>query len=258
MLIEMTGHSVCGFDTTNNREELLAKASCGTLRLKGVRRVHDEYYYSPGLVLLLNGQQIGWVSKPRFDQTCSQLKAEGFQVDVATDIPVYVVGTYTQNTGKVGLVVDTDLTYKPPPPTVAPSGYKIPPTPENGATPVNKLPTLQQVIDANMAGLSTAAQLETGHVANLQLTKIVGKRLPKQYELVLKTPFGHLLMANAVSIAAQALYPQNALLKKVSNAMVVDSYQELLKMVDVPGIIDELLNNKEVLSAHAKDEAEKD
>lgn len=251
MRIHMTGHSVCGFDKNCTAADMLSRLDGVTLRLCGVRKVHEVYYPSYGYVLFQGLTQIGWVPKHLFHDTTKQLKQHGFEASVNTNIRVYAVDTYVQDTGKIGLVIDTELTYKEPRPISKP-------TLENGATPVSKLPTLQQVIDANMAGLSTAAQLETGHVANLQLTKIVGKRLPKQYELVLKTPFGHLLMANAVSIAAQALYPQNALLKKVSNAMVVDSYQELLKMVDVPGIIDELLNNKEVLSAHAKDEAEKD
>ena len=248
MRIQMTGHSVCGFDTNNDARKMIEALRGKFLHLRGARRVHETYYASHGYILLLGTQQIGWVPKANFQYVTEQLRERGFEANVELDIPVFIDGTYRQDTGKIGLIVSII----PPIPT-----QKTQPQP-TGATPVSKLPTLQQIIDANMAGLSTAAQLETGHVANLQLVKIVGKRLPKQYEAMLKTPFGHLLLANAVNIAGQSLYPQNALLKKVSNAMVVDSYQQLIKLVDIPGIIDELLNNKEVLTAHAKDEADKE
>lgn len=116
-----------------------------------------------------------------------------------------------------------------------------------------KLPTLQEMLTTNTAAVTTAAQLETGRVASKQLAKIVGKKLKPEHAALLETPISQAVLANGVILLGKSLYPDNDLLKKVSNAMLVSSLQELLQSFDIPGIIGELLDDKSVLKAALKE-----
>lgn len=118
-----------------------------------------------------------------------------------------------------------------------------------------KVPSLQDLVTANLNAATNAAKLELGAVANDRLAKIIAKRVPAPYKAVLGTPAGHLLLANAVMVAGKAIYPDNKNLGTVSNAMVVSSYQELIKQLDIPGILDELMGDKEIAKALAQEGA---
>lgn len=120
----------------------------------------------------------------------------------------------------------------------------------------NKIPSLQQVLQDNLKSATAAGKLEVGHVANEQLTRILAKRLPSKYAPLLETPFGALAMANATVYIAQAVQPNNQTLASVSQAMLVDAYQQVLALVDLPGLVNDLLNNTEV--AKALDQAKDD
>ena len=120
----------------------------------------------------------------------------------------------------------------------------------------NKIPSLQQVLQDNIKSATAAGKLEVGHVANEQLVRILGKRLPTKYAPLLETPFGALAVANATMYVAQAVQPGNQTLASVSQAMVVDAYQQILKLIDLPGLVNELLTNTEVAKALDQAKAE--
>lgn len=112
-----------------------------------------------------------------------------------------------------------------------------------------KVPPLSQVLSSNIHAAGQAAKLEVGHVANEQLGKIMAKRIPSKYADLMTTPLGHLLLANAVQYAGKAFYADNKQLADISMAMTINAYQEVLALVDIPGIIDELLSNKKLKAA---------
>lgn len=236
-----------GMVSNGSREDCkrLAKTLIGqTLQAVFRRRIRDTAGEAIGLPsgyrVYLGETQVGWI---------------------ATDQTDFVKAALAESTGwnRTNLkVVDT---------TIQPNGYPClmveivepenkPSTPPQQETKEMKVPSLQDLVTANLNAATNAAKLELGAVANDRLAKIIGKRVPAPYKAVLGTPAGHLLLANAVMVAGKAIYPDNKNLGTVSNAMVVSSYQELIKQLDIPGILDELMGDKEIAKALAQEGAQ--
>jgi len=111
---------------------------------------------------------------------------------------------------------------------------------------------VNKAIELNKAAATSAAFLEAGRIANNQLTKVASKKLPIVVRGYADHPLGKLVIANLAAMAAQHFRGDDANLKKLTSAMTVQAYQELIQTVDIEGIIDELLESKEVKRALSK------
>lgn len=236
---------VTGFGMVSNGSREDCKTFAKTLVGKTLwavfhHTVRDALGDSPsGYRVYFNDTQVGWIAT---DQT-DFVKAALAKSNSWNRTKLKVVDTLLQPNGYPGLMVEI----------IEPEN-KLSTPPQQEKTKM-KVPSLQDLVTANLNAATNAAKLELGAVANDRLAKIIGKRVPAPYKAVLGTPAGHLLLANAVMVAGKAIYPDNKNLGTVSNAMVVSSYQELIKQLDIPGILDELMGDKDIAKALAQEGA---
>lgn len=119
-----------------------------------------------------------------------------------------------------------------------------------------KTPELKKALNTNVSAAKSAAVMESGRIANIQLAKIVARKTNIPNGELLETPLGHLVVANAASLAAQAFYESNPSVQRLTQGMVVAAYQEMLQTLDLNGIIDELLANPTIATALADEKKE--
>ncbi len=106
--------------------------------------------------------------------------------------------------------------------------------------------------DTNKSAATQAGYLEAGRIANNQFVKVAGKALPMMVRGYADTPVGKLLIANIAQMAAAQLRPNEPTLAKLTNAMTVAAYQEVIQTVDIEGWLNELLESPELKRAIAK------
>lgn len=224
-----------GMVSNGSREDCkkFAKTLVGkTLRAVYYRSVRDAVDGTPapsGYRVYFGETQVGWIATYQTD----------FVRNALLSTQLKVIDTIIQPNGYPCLMVEIIKSKNKPAPIKEKTEMKV--------------PSLQDLVTANLNAATSAAKLELGAVANDRLAKIIGKRVPAPYKAVLGTPAGHLLLANAVMVAGKAIYPDNKNLGTVSNAMVISSYQELIKQLDIPGILDELMGDKEIAKALAQE-----
>lgn len=98
-----------------------------------------------------------------------------------------------------------------------------------------------RLISINTKAAGDAAYLETGRIANNTVIRIITARLPFMARFYAKTPFGKLATANAAIVLCQQLRPNDARLQRLTAAMATMAYQETIQLIDVEGMIDQLL-----------------
>lgn len=114
----------------------------------------------------------------------------------------------------------------------------------------NKITAIATGIAAsNFSAAKTAAVMEAGRIANVEITKVLAKRLPMMVKGYADTPAGRLVVANLAGVALQQFRPNDARLKALVDAMQVQAYQELLQTIDIEGFIDGLLENPKIKNA---------
>lgn len=111
---------------------------------------------------------------------------------------------------------------------------------------------ISNLIEINKTSATSAAYMEAGHIANKQLGKVMSKQLPMMVRGYADTPLGHLIMANLAVLAIDHFRPDQRQLRRLAQAMQVQAYQELLKELDIDGMIDDLLDNGGIKRALAK------
>lgn len=95
---------------------------------------------------------------------------------------------------------------------------------------------LDNVINTNKQAAVQAGYLKAGRVANKALEGIVRKRFPTLPD----TPFTGLVLANLVDVLGKQVKP-SAELARVSGAMVTAAYLDMYDILDLEGIVEELL-----------------
>lgn len=95
---------------------------------------------------------------------------------------------------------------------------------------------LDNVINTNKQAAVQAGYLKAGRVANKALETIVRKRFPTLPD----TPFTGLVLANLVDVLGKQVKP-SAELARVSGAMVTAAYLDMYDVLDLEGIVEELL-----------------
>lgn len=106
-----------------------------------------------------------------------------------------------------------------------------------------------RLISINTKAAGDAAYLETGRIANNTVIKMITARLPFMARFYARTPFGKLATANAAIALVQQLRPNDARLQRLTAAMATTAYQEVIQLVDIEGMIDELMANPAIKRA---------
>jgi hypothetical protein len=109
-----------------------------------------------------------------------------------------------------------------------------------------------RAVAANKDAMENAAYLEAGFIANKQLGKLLAAKAPFMVRGYVETAIGRLVIANLASAVIAEFRPDHTLLGKLSHAMMVDAHQEVIKTLDIDGLIDELLSGETLQRALGK------
>lgn len=112
--------------------------------------------------------------------------------------------------------------------------------------------SVSKVLKKNTSLACSAAVLEAGRIANKQASKVIAGKLPMFIGPYANTPIGRLVIANIVQIGIEHFRPDDARLSTLSNAMVVQAYQELIQTMDIDAMIDAFLEDKTIKTAMGK------
>lgn len=146
--------------------------------------------------------------------------------------------------------VQTTIALNEPCTTILRTTINTSPTIEKEITMTNKITAIASGIAAsNFSAAKTAAVMEAGRIANVEITKVLAKRLPMMVKGYADTPAGRLVVANLAGVALQQFRPDDARLRALVDAMQVQAYQELLQTIDIEGFIDGLLENPKIKNA---------
>jgi hypothetical protein len=119
---------------------------------------------------------------------------------------------------------------------------------------------MQKIVDKVIADNSTlatsAAFLEAGRIANTQAVKLAGKHLPMMVRGYADTVFGKLVLANAASTAAAQFRPNDKRLKRLTESMVLNAWQDVYQSFDIESMIDEMLTSSSLKRAFDNIDAE--
>lgn len=149
-----------------------------------------------------------------------------------------------------------------------PPGFMASPAPEK-QQPIETPTTQKEIIvslstkatdfiNANKSAAATAGYLEAGRIANKKVTQLAAKQLPLMARGYADTALGRLVVANLAAVAAAQLRPQDPTLRKLTDAMTVAAYQEVIQTIDIEGMLDGLLGTPEIARAVNKlNEAER-
>jgi hypothetical protein len=111
---------------------------------------------------------------------------------------------------------------------------------------------ISRTVAANKDAMENAAFLEAGFIANKQVTKLLSAKAPLMVRGYIDSPVGKLVIANLFSSVIAEFRPNHSTLGKLSHAMMVDAHQEIIKTLDIDGLIDELLSAETIKRALSK------
>ena len=108
---------------------------------------------------------------------------------------------------------------------------------------------LNKIIESNKSAIKSAGYLEAGRMANTQVAKLASKKLPMMLRGYADTAVGRLVIANLAQMAAAQFKPNNQKLAKITEAMVVESYTQVIQEFDLDGMMEELLKSAPMTKA---------
>lgn len=108
---------------------------------------------------------------------------------------------------------------------------------------------LNKIIESNKSAIKSAGYLEAGRMANTQVAKLASKKLPMMLRGYADTAIGRLVIANLAQMAAAQFKPNNQKLAKITEAMVVESYTQVIQEFDLDGMMEELLKSATMTKA---------
>jgi hypothetical protein len=116
---------------------------------------------------------------------------------------------------------------------------------------------MNKILANNTSAATIAAYNEAGRLANKQATKLVSKALPMMARGYADTAFGRLVVANAAVMGVEQFMPENTQAKILTQAMLTQAYQEVFQLVDIEGMLDQLVNDPKLGKVLAKMETPK-
>lgn len=108
--------------------------------------------------------------------------------------------------------------------------------PHEFTNPKKKETMLDNIIATNKAAATQAAYLEAGRLANVTMADIIARKFPG----LPQTPFNALVIANLADVISKQIKPSPKL-QKITGAMVTQAYTEVYQLIDLEGMIGELI-----------------
>lgn len=108
---------------------------------------------------------------------------------------------------------------------------------------------IDSVLAANKEAAKSAAYMEAGRMANDKAAQVLSKKAPLMVRGYVDTPVGKLVIANVAALALAQLRPNDRRAAKLTQAMQVQAYTELIRDFDIETMLDDLLNNATVKKA---------
>lgn len=108
---------------------------------------------------------------------------------------------------------------------------------------------IDSLLAANKEAAKSAAYMEAGRMANDKAAQVLSKKAPLMVRGYVDTPVGKLVIANVAALALAQLRPNDRRAAKLTQAMQVQAYSELIRDFDIEAMLDDLLNNATVKKA---------
>lgn len=108
---------------------------------------------------------------------------------------------------------------------------------------------IDSVLAANKEAAKSAAYMEAGRMANDKAAQVLAKKAPLMVRGYVDTPVGKLVIANVAALALAQLRPNDRRAAKLTQAMQVQAYTELIRDWDIESMLDDLLSNATVKKA---------
>lgn len=240
-------------ESSGHRAVLLQQGKAYRLRTTTVRASID--------LIEEGGGQAGWIRKadiPYWNAIADRLDrfyavAEGSALYLSEDLELLV-----QYVKKSPQPSDSPLA-----PRAIKAGEKLFYSPETNTT-ITKETTMNfnaknlfsRLIDTNKRVAADAGYLEAGRLANNAVGNFLAGRLSWIERFFnrkhLQSPAGKLVIANGALLLAAQLRPDDARVKKLTEAMATQAYQELYQQVDIEGMIENLLASPDIKRALRK------
>lgn len=116
----------------------------------------------------------------------------------------------------------------------------IQPTEKQEETSIMKT-TLSAVIAENKAAAINAGEMETGRLVVNRIVAVVKKRAPMMIKGYIDTPVGRIAVANLFATLVREYMPDNALAGRAADGAVKSAAYEVLRDIDIPAMIEEVL-----------------
>jgi hypothetical protein len=104
----------------------------------------------------------------------------------------------------------------------------------------------------NAEAMKNAGYLEAGTIVNRQLTKLASAKLPLMVRGYADTPIGKLIIANLFKVAIHELRPDNHVLQRLSDASLEAAHLDVIRTLDIDGLIDDMLSDETFKRALSK------
>jgi len=228
----------------------------GALSLKNfmAQQLHDTLYVA---VHDKAAHAVGWIPVGLMNSTASLLALKEAMLEDEEIMPtgtVHAINHYaihdpsSSSRFVISLDINFDANGTPiDPETVAPI---VLPTYEGSL--------MKKMLDVNKEAIADGAFLEAGRIATTEVTKRVAPKLPMMARGYVDSPFGRLVVANLAVLGIEQFRGDDAKLKRLGLAMTTAAYQEVMQLIDVEGMIDDLLDSSAVRRALRKADDEDD
>lgn len=217
-----------------------------------LKRDHDNEHDANAIGVWIFGKQIGWIPKSQNAQLAlamdkgKEVQAVITNHDTFTDfskrlfINVYPADPVEDEDAEVDFSPFTNIHSK----AARMSGPRI-----NTQQLSKENTMLNKIIESNKSAIKSAGYLEAGRMANTQVAKLAAKKLPMMLRGYADTAVGRLVIANLAQMAAAQFKPNNQKLAKITEAMVVESYTQVIQEFDLDGMMEELLKSAPMTKA---------
>lgn len=218
--------------------KVINRLSVGTrLSLRPVTNLYD----SRAVGVFLDKYQVGWIPKANNARVSELIRDKGATLTAV--VTNHSLEQSFENRLYINVFHESDET-----PEAVTTTNQV----TKASTKESKMTTMNKLIETNKSSAVSAAFLEAGHIANKQVSKLLGKQLPMMVRGYADTPIGRLVLANIAVLAVDHFRADNKQLRRLAQAMQVNAYHELLRDLDIDGMIDELLENGSIKRALTK------
>ncbi|QPB12159.1 hypothetical protein [Providencia phage PSTCR5] len=101
--------------------------------------------------------------------------------------------------------------------------------------------TFSTILAENKAAAINAGEMETGRLVVNRIVAVVKKRAPLMVKGYIDTPVGRIAVANLFAALVREYLPDNALAGRAADGAVKSAAYEVLRDIDIPAILEEVL-----------------